>query len=129
MTRATATGTITDTIPRGILQRAPSMAIDEGGSRTFSVELNTQPATAVQVAVSSSNPDPASALPATLDFLTTIWYSTQTVLVTIIDDDKTVLSAPRNLQARAGDSEVVLSCQPSGMKAGTPSHRVRIHAG
>jgi hypothetical protein len=56
------------------------------GTATFQLTLSSQPTTDVVVAVSSSNTDEGTALPASATFTTANWNVPQTVTVTGVDD-------------------------------------------
>ena len=59
---------------------------EAGGTATYRVSLNTQPAETVTVAVESSDPAAATARPSSLTFTTSNWAA-QTVTVTGVNDD------------------------------------------
>ena len=62
-------------------------ATEAGGRSTFPVSLNTQPAAAVTVAVTSLDPGEGRAAPSSLVFTTTSWSTSQTVTVTGVQDN------------------------------------------
>ena len=62
-------------------------ATEGGGAATFTVALNTQPAAAVTVAVTSRDPGEGRVAPASLVFGTGSWNRAQRVTVTGVDDD------------------------------------------
>ena len=68
---------------------ASSVTVGEGGSRTFTVRLATQPSGGVTVAVSSDDTGAATASPASLSFTTSNWNTVQTVTVRGVDDTDT----------------------------------------
>ena len=84
---AQATITIVDNDGSGRLVLTPSapLALAEGGSATYSVELAAAPTHSVTVAVTSDDPD-VTASPATLTFGTGDWNVAQTVTVTSKED-------------------------------------------
>ncbi len=82
---AEATGTIRDDEP-GVLVAPQSLNIDEGGQATYEVQLYTQPAGAVTIAVGSDNAD-VTAVPASLTFTTADYSTAQTVTVSALHDD------------------------------------------
>ena len=64
-----------------------SLTIDEGGTGTYTVELNTQPTAAVTVTINdpTDNTD-VTASPARLTFSTSNWSTAQTVTVSAAED-------------------------------------------
>ena len=64
-----------------------SLALTEGGSSaSYTVTLATTPTAAVTVTVSSGDADAVSAAPTTLNFTTTTWNTSQTVVLTPVAD-------------------------------------------
>ena len=61
------------------------LSVNEGRSRTYTVQLNTQPSGDVMVAISSDNTD-VTVHPANLTFGTTTWSAAQTVTVSAAED-------------------------------------------
>ena len=61
------------------------LSVNEGRSRTYTVQLNTQPSGDVMVAISSDNTD-VTVNPANLTFGTTTWSAAQTVTVSAAED-------------------------------------------
>ena len=61
------------------------LSVNEGRSRTYTVQLNTQPSGDVMVAISSDNTD-VTVDPANLTFGTTTWSAAQTVTVSAAED-------------------------------------------
>ena len=82
--------TVEDDDKDGIKVSAAGVPVAEGGTATWTVQLNTDPGTnnAVEVTITSSNPDSATALPSVITFTTTAgtgtfrWDDEQTVTVT-----------------------------------------------
>ena len=79
---------ITVAVPPGVTVSPTDLTIDEGGSGTYTVELNTQPTSDVTVTVN----DPAgktdvTAESASLTFTTSNWGTSQTVTVSAAEDD------------------------------------------
>ena len=75
--------------------------VDEGGTATYTVKLNTVPTDDVTVAITSSDPGAATVVPATLTFTPLDWNAAKTVTVTGVED------GDRN------DESVALSNDPS----------------
>ena len=75
--------TVNDT--PGLSVTPASLTIDEGGTGTYTVVLDTRPTAAVTVAISSNNAD-VTTNSSSLTFTTTNWNSAQTVTVTAGDD-------------------------------------------
>ena len=72
---------------RAVLVFPDSLALTEGGSSaSYTVTLATTPAAAVTVTVSSGDADAVSAAPTTLNFTTTTWNTSQTVVLTPVAD-------------------------------------------
>ena len=72
---------------RAVLVFPDSLALTEGGSSaSYTVTLATTPTAAVTVTVSSGDADAVSAAPTTLDFTTTTWSTSQTVVLTPVAD-------------------------------------------
>ncbi|MHC1703540.1 MAG: Ig-like domain-containing protein [Tenuifilaceae bacterium] len=57
-----------------------------GGNETFTVRLNTQPASNITIGITSSNLNEGTVSPSSLTFTTANWNSTQIVTVTGVDD-------------------------------------------
>ncbi|HMJ57277.1 MAG TPA: hypothetical protein VK540_34645, partial [Polyangiaceae bacterium] len=72
----------------GIAVKPPAMpqTSEKGVSTTFTVELNSQPTSAVTIRLVSSRPTEGTVSPATLSFTTTDWNAPQVVTVTGVDD-------------------------------------------
>ena len=79
-----------------------TLAVDEGGSATYTAKLNTVPTDDVTVAITSSDPGAATVVPATLTFTPLDWNAAKTVTVTGVED------GDRN------DESVTLRNDPSG---------------
>jgi hypothetical protein len=88
--QSTATLTITDNDVAGfsIGESGNDTTVDESGTVTdsFTVQLDRQPLTDVQLTVTSDNPAAATAAPTTLTFTPQTWNQAQTVTVTGTDD-------------------------------------------
>ena len=85
---AILTVTVTDNDTRGVTVTPTSLPLNEGGSGTYTVKLNTQPSGDVTVTVNdpTDNLD-VTAEPASLSFSTTDWATEQTVTVSAAEDD------------------------------------------
>ena len=83
--------TIDDTNKPGLQLRRTDITVAEGGDRTFTVRLNTEPSDAVTV---TPRVEPADSgvtfLPATLTFTDETWEETQTITVSAAEDDNAV---------------------------------------
>ena len=79
---------ITVALPPGVTVSPEALTIDEGGTGTYTVVLNTQPTADVTVTVNdpTDNTD-VTADPASLTFTTTNWATAQTVTVSAAEDD------------------------------------------
>ena len=78
--------TVTDNDTPGVTVSPTSLAVNEGSTNTYTVELDTLPTGNVMVAISSNNTD-VTVSSSTLTFTTTNWTSAQTVTVTAGQDD------------------------------------------
>ena len=74
--------------PPGVTVSPTDLTIDEGGSGTYTVELNTQPTATVTVTIvdPTDNAD-VTANPANLRFTTSNWSTAKTVTVSAAEDD------------------------------------------
>ena len=83
--------------------------VDEGGTATYTVKLNTAPTGNVTVAITSSDTGAATVDPAMLTFTPTDWNTAQTVRVTgVLDSDQ-------------DNESVTLRNDPSGAEYGSVS--------
>ncbi|MBF2755852.1 MAG: hypothetical protein ISN29_11440, partial [Gammaproteobacteria bacterium AqS3] len=105
-----AAGTVTVDVTdndKGLDLSVSSLAVDEGGSKAFTVRLKTQPTAAVKVDLgqpSATENTDVRFSPASLDFSTTDWSTIQTVTVTADeDDDAADDTATIELKASGGD--------------------------
>ena len=80
--------TITDNDTKGVTLSVSSLTVAEGGTGTYTVKLDSQPAGDVTVTPSSDNSDVTFA-PATLTFTTSDYGTAQTVTVSAAGDDDT----------------------------------------
>ena len=88
MSNAILAVTVTDDDTRGVTFTPPSLTVDEGGTNTYTVVLDTEPTAAVTVTVNdpTDNAD-VTAGPASLTFSTSNWDTAQTVTVSAAEDD------------------------------------------
>ena len=93
--------TVTDNDTPGVTVTPASLTVDEGGTDTYTVVLDTVPSGDVTVAISSDNTD-VTLSSSSLTFTTTDWETAQTVTVTAGDDDD------------AADDTATLTHDPSG---------------
>ena len=93
--------TVTDNDTRGVTVSPTSLTIDEGGSGTYTVVLDTQPTGDVMVDIGSDNTD-VTVSSSSLTFTTLNWSAEQTVTVTAGQD------------ADAADDAATLTHNPSG---------------
>ena len=80
--------TVSGTQP-GVRLSPSSLTINEGATRTYTVRLAADPTTNMTVAVASPNSD-VMADPDSLEFTTDNWNDTQTVTVSVAEDDDAV---------------------------------------
>ena len=80
--------TVTDDDTRGVTVTPTSLTVNEGGTNTYTVVLDTEPSDAVTVTINdpTDNTD-VSANPASLTFSTSNWAAAQTVTVSAAEDD------------------------------------------
>ena len=78
---------IIDNDPVGVTVSQVVLEVDEGGTGTYEVKLNTEPGAEVTVTPASSDTDKVTVSPATLTFTTSDWGTAQTVTVTGVEDD------------------------------------------
>ena len=84
---ADVTATVADDDAKEVLLSTTSVALTEGGSTaSYTVRLTTLPTTNVTVTVSSGDAGAVTATPTTLTFSTTTWSTSQTVVLTPVDD-------------------------------------------
>ncbi len=82
--------TVTDDDTAGVTVSASTLTVVEGGSGTYTVTLNTQPASDVVINVTRSGSADVTASPATLTFTPSNWSAAQTVRVAAAQDDDAV---------------------------------------
>ena len=84
---ATVTATVTDDEVKGVLLSTTQVALTEGGSTgSYTVRLAAQPTTDVTVTVSSDDTGAVTAAPPSLTFSTSTWNTSQTVVLTPVND-------------------------------------------
>ncbi len=81
--------TVADNDVAGVTVAPTNPTIDEGGTGSYMVVLNTRPTDEVRVTVSNGNTAGATASPATLTFTTDNWNRGQTVTLTGVEDGDT----------------------------------------
>ena len=96
--------TVTDNETVGLAVSAPSLAVAEGGSNTYTVRLSTQPTAQVTVAVTGQAGTDLTLAPASasLTFTTATWNTAQTVTVTAGEDDDAANDAATLLHTASG---------------------------
>ena len=102
VTTGTVTVDVTDDDTRGMTITPRMLDVDEGGTATYTVTLDTLPVGDVTVATTSSDTGKATVFPETLTFTTGDWDTAQTVTVTGVEDGD------------ANDENVTLSNEPNG---------------
>ena len=85
----TVTVNVTDNDTPGLILTPTGLAVSEGSTATYSVQLATLPDGDVTVTVTSGNTDAATVAPSPLTFTTENWNNPQTVTVTGEADDDT----------------------------------------
>ena len=78
--------TVDDNDTVGVTVSASTLTITEGGSSTYTVKLNTQPASDVVIGVTRSGDSDVTVSPATLTFTTSDWSTPKTVTVSAAED-------------------------------------------
>ena len=81
------TVTVNDDETAGVSLSATDLTVNEGGSGTYTVVLDSQPSGSVTITPSSDDSGASSISPATLTFTTANWNTAQTVTVTGVEDD------------------------------------------
>ena len=80
------TATITDTDTAGVTASTTTLSVDEGGTATYTVVLDTQPAGPVTVTIGGTAGTDVTVNDSTLEFTTTTWSAAQTVTVSAAED-------------------------------------------
>ena len=107
VSNADLTVTVTDDDTRGVTVTPTSLTVNEGGTNTYTVVLDTEPTAAVTVTiVDPTAPTDVTADPASLTFFTSDWATAQTVTVSAAeDDDSTRDTATVTHDVSGGDYE------------------------
>ena len=92
----TATATIQDNDERGVTVAPTALTVVEGGSKPYTVELESEPTAAVTVTVAGGTDVTAS--PTELTFVASTWSTAQTVTVTAAEDMDAVTDAPVTIE-------------------------------
>ena len=108
---------ITDNDTRGVTVSESTLTIDEGGSKSYTVVLDTQPSADVTVTVGGEAGD-VTADPTTLTFNTVNWSTAKTVTVSAAVDD-------RRGGRRGGDADP--HGERRGLRVGERRQRDRDH--
>ena len=87
VSNASLTVTVTDNDTRGVTVSPTSLTVNEGGTGTYTVVLDTQPTSSVTVTVNDPTNTDVTADPASLTFSTSNWATAQTVTVSAAEDD------------------------------------------
>ena len=86
--------TVTDDDTAGVSVSPTSLSVNEGGTTTYTVVLDTEPNSSVTVTPSSGDTDVATLSPASLTFTSSNWDTAQTITVSgeedVNSDDETV---------------------------------------
>ena len=85
--------TVTDDDTAGVTVSKTTLTVNEGGSGSYTVVLNTQPTSNVVISVTASGNTDVTASPATLTFTTSNWSTAQTVTVRAAQDADAVNDA------------------------------------
>ena len=86
-TASNVTVTVNDDETAGVSLSATDLTVNEGGSGTYTVVLDSLPSGSVTVTASGGDSGASSISPATLTFSTSDWNTAQTVTVTGVEDD------------------------------------------
>ena len=89
LARATATGTIVDDDERGVTVSPEALRVPEGGSRTYTIVLDTRPTDEVTVTVSVPGGTDVTVDRSALRFTAADWDTPQTVTVSAAEDEDT----------------------------------------
>ena len=91
---------VLDDDTRGVTVSGPTLAVDEGGTGSYTVVLDSEPTDSVTVTPSSDNGEVT--VSSALTFTTTNWNTAQTVTVTAAQDDDAVNDSATVSHAVAG---------------------------
>ena len=86
VSNADLTVTVTDNDTRGVTVTPLSLTVNEGGTNTYTVVLDTEPTAAVTVTVNDPTNTDVTASPARLTFTASDWATAQTVTVSAAED-------------------------------------------
>ncbi len=86
VTAASVLVTVADDDGRGVVVSTRDLAVQEGGSATYTVALNSQPTGSVTVRPSATGDGDVTASPAALTFTAASWETAQTVTVSAAND-------------------------------------------
>ena len=110
------TVTVTDNDTAGVSVTPPSGGdLNEGQTRTYTLQLNTQPSGPATIVPSSGDSSAVSLSPASLTFTTSDWDTAQTVTLTAVDDD-----------VDTGNQTVTISHSVSGYGSVTSANSVTV---
>ena len=93
--------TVTDNDTRGVTVTPTSLMVNEGGTNTYTVVLDTEPTATVMVTISSNNTDVTADL-ANVTFLTSNWNTAQTVTVSAAEDPDALQDTATIMNAVSG---------------------------
>ena len=113
-TAADVSVTVSDNDTAGVSISPTSLSVDESGTTTYTVVLNTDPSGSVTVTPSSGDTDVATLNPASLTFTSSNWNTAQTVTVSGEEDDD------------ANDETVTVSHSVSGYSGVTTAADVSV---
>ena len=86
VTADSVTVSVTDNDTAGVMVEPTSVDLNEEGTVTYTVKLNTQPSETVTITPSNGDTSAVSVSPASLTFTTSNWDTTQTVTLTGVND-------------------------------------------
>ena len=78
---------ITQPLTKGIMLNKTALTVNEGGSTSYTVTLDSEPTATVTVAITGHAGTDLTVMPATLTFTTSSWNTAQTVTVSAAQDD------------------------------------------
>ena len=113
-TAADVSVTVTDNDTAGVSVSPTSLSVDESGTTTYTVVLDTEPSGSVTVTPSSNDTGAVTLSPASLTFTSSNWNTAQTMTVTGVEDDD------------ANDETVTVSHSVSGYDSVTTADDVSV---
>ena len=113
-TAAEVSVTVSDNDTAGVSVSPTSLSVNEGGTTTYTVVLNTEPSSTVTVTPSSGDTGTATLSPSSLTFTSGNWDTAQTVTVSGAEDDD------------ANDETVAISHNVSGYGSVTTAANVSV---